>query len=65
MEWKALGTRLMYFMFVFQEPWSEKHNILRQHVHKKEFWILTIKCGTNSKHNLVPRAMPVRRQGRH
>jgi hypothetical protein len=28
----------MDFKFVFQGPWSEKQNILRQHMHKKEFW---------------------------
>ena len=25
-------------------------DILRQHMHKKEFWILTNKCGNNLKH---------------
>ena len=27
--------------------WSKKQNILLQHMHKKEFWILTNKCGNN------------------
>ena len=40
----------MDFKFVFQGPWSEKHNILCQHMHKKEFCILTIKCRNNLKH---------------
>jgi hypothetical protein len=39
----------MHFKFVIQGPWSEKHNTLHQHMHKKEFWILTIKCGNNIK----------------
>ena len=37
-------------MFVSHELWSEKQNILLQHMHKKEFWILTNKCGNNLKH---------------
>jgi hypothetical protein len=40
----------MDFKFVFQGPWSEKHNIFCQHMHKKEFCILTIKCRNNLKH---------------
>ena len=28
----------------------EAEHILRQHVHKKEFWILTTKCGNKRKH---------------
>jgi hypothetical protein len=30
-------------MFIFKII-EQKKNILRQHMHKKEFWILTIKC---------------------
>jgi hypothetical protein len=40
----------MDFKFVSHGLWSEKQNILRQHMHKKEFWILTIKCGNKLKH---------------
>jgi hypothetical protein len=29
---------------------SEKQNILCQHMHKKEFWVLTNKCGNKLKH---------------
>ena len=32
--------------------WSEKQNILRQHMHKKEFGILTNKCRNNLKHEM-------------
>jgi hypothetical protein len=28
----------------------EAEHILRQHMHQKEFWILTIKCGNKRKH---------------
>jgi hypothetical protein len=38
------------FKFVSHGLWSEKQNILRQHMHKKEFWILTNKCGNKLKH---------------
>ena len=38
------------FKFVFHGLWSKKQNILLQHMHKKEFWILTNKCGNNLKH---------------
>jgi hypothetical protein len=40
----------MDFKFVSYGLWSEEQNILRQHMHKKEFWILTIKCGNKLKH---------------
>ena len=30
--------------------WSEEQNIVLQHIHKKEFWILIIKCG--NKHRI-------------
>ena len=40
----------MDFKFVSYELWSEKPNIFLQHMHKKEFWILTNKCGNNLKH---------------
>ena len=40
----------MDFKFVSHGLWSEKQNILLQHMHKKEFWILTNKCGNNLKH---------------
>jgi hypothetical protein len=36
--------------FVSHGLWSEKQNILRQHMYKNEFWILTIKCGNKLKH---------------
>ena len=60
----------MDFKIVSQGLWSEKQNIL-QHMHKKEFWILTNKCGNNLKHKNEaeepwlsshgnPRAGPVR-----
>ena len=39
----------MNFKFVSHGLWSEKQNILLQHMHKKEFWILTNKCGNNLK----------------
>ena len=38
------------FKFVSHGRWSEKQNILRQHMHKKEFWILTNKCGNKLEH---------------
>ena len=40
----------MDFKFVSHGLWSEKQNILLRHMHKKEFWILTNKCGNNLKH---------------
>jgi hypothetical protein len=40
----------MDFKFVSHGLWSEEKNILLQHVHKKEFWILTNKCGNKLKH---------------
>ena len=40
----------MDFKFVSHGLWSEKQSILLQHMHKKEFWILTNKCGNNLKH---------------
>jgi hypothetical protein len=40
----------MDFNFVFHGPWSEQQNILLQRMHKKEFWILTNKCGKKLKH---------------
>ena len=40
----------MDFKFVSHKLWSVKQNILRQHMHKIEFWILTIKCGNKLKH---------------
>ena len=39
----------MDFQFVSHSLWSEKQNILRQHMHKKEFWIFTNKCRNNLK----------------
>ena len=40
----------MDFKFVSHGLWSEKQNILLQHMHKKERWILINKCGNNLKH---------------
>ena len=40
----------MDFKFVSHRLWSEKQNILLQHIHKKEFWILTNKSENNLKH---------------
>ena len=40
----------MDFKFASHGLWSEKQNILPQHMLKKEFWILTNKCGNNHKH---------------
>ena len=40
----------MDFKFVSHGLWSEKQNILLQHMHKKEFWILTDECENNLKH---------------
>jgi hypothetical protein len=40
----------MDFKFVSHGLWSEKQNILRQHMHKKEFWILANKCGNQLKY---------------
>ena len=37
----------MDFKFVSHGLWSEEQNILLQHMHKKEFCILTNKCGNN------------------
>ena len=39
----------MDFKFGSHGLWSEKQNIL-QHIHKKEFWILTNKCENNLKY---------------
>ena len=39
----------MDFKFVSHGLFSGKQNILLQHMHKKEFWILTNKCGNNLK----------------
>ena len=32
-------------LFLSRVLWSEEQNIVLQHMHKKEFWILIIKCG--------------------
>ena len=40
----------MDFKFVSHGLWSEKQNIHLQHMHKKEFWIFSNKCGNNLKH---------------
>ena len=40
----------MGFKFVSHKLWSKKQNTLRQHMHKREFWILTNKSGNNVKH---------------
>jgi hypothetical protein len=41
----------MDFKFVSHGLWSEtQKNILLQHMLKKEFWILTNKCGNKLKH---------------
>ena len=40
----------MDFKFAFHGLWSEKQNVLLQHMHKKECWILTNKCRNNLKH---------------
>ena len=40
----------MDFKFVSHGLWSGKQNNLLQHMHKKEFWILTNKCGHNLKY---------------
>jgi hypothetical protein len=40
----------MDFKFVSHGLWSEEQNILRQHMHKKSFWILINKCGNKLKH---------------
>ena len=40
----------MDFKFVSHGLFSEKQNILLQHMHKKEFGILTNKCGNNLKY---------------
>ena len=39
----------MGFKFVSHKLWSKRQNILRQHMHKREFWILTNRC-RNVKH---------------
>jgi hypothetical protein len=39
----------MDLKFVSHGLWSEKQNILRQHMHRKEFWILTNKSGNKLK----------------
>ena len=38
------------FKFVSHRLWSEKQNVLLQHMHKKEFSILTNKWGKNLKY---------------
>jgi hypothetical protein len=40
----------MDFKFVSHGLWSEEQNILLQHMHKKELWILINKCGNKLKH---------------
>ena len=40
----------MDFKFDSHGLFSEKQNILLQHMHKKEFLILTNKCGNNLKY---------------
>ena len=40
----------MDFQFASHGLWSEKQNILLQHMLKNEFWILSNKCGNNLKH---------------
>ena len=40
----------MDFKFASHGLWSEKQNILLQHMHEKEFWILTNKCGNDLEH---------------
>ena len=45
-----LGPPKMDLKFVSHGQWSEEQNILFQHMHKKEFWILINKCGNNLKH---------------
>ena len=40
----------MDLKFVSHRLWSEAQNILRQHMHKEEFGILTIKHGNKLKH---------------
>ena len=40
----------MVFKFVSHKLSSKKQNILRQHMHKREFWILINKCGNDVKH---------------
>ena len=40
----------MQFKFVSHGLWSEEQNILLQHMHKKEFWILINKCENKLKH---------------
>jgi hemerythrin len=40
----------MDFKFVSHGLWSEKKNILLQHMHKKKFLILTNRCGNKIKH---------------
>ena len=40
----------MDFKLVSHRLWSEAQNILRQHLHKKEFGILTIKHENKLKH---------------
>jgi hypothetical protein len=45
----------MDFKFVSHGLWSEQQNILLQHMNKKEFWILTNKCGNKLKHETIAR----------
>ena len=44
----------MDFKFASHGLWSEKQNILLQHMLIKEFWILINKCGNNLKHENEP-----------
>ena len=54
----------MDFKFVSQGLFSEKQNIL-QHMHKKEFWILTNKCGNNPKYENEAEAMAIHNSLNH
>jgi hypothetical protein len=46
----------MDFKFVSHRLFSEEQNILLQHMYKKEFWILTNKCGNKLKFKLEKEA---------
>ena len=48
----SYGTALngMDFKFVSHGLWSEQQSIFFQHMHQKEFWILTNKSGNKLKH---------------
>ena len=39
----------MGFKFFFHKLWSKMQNILRRHMHKREFWILIHECGNGVK----------------